>query len=323
MTTEGAAAKPSWQTRAITALLASRGQKRMLGSAEGVQAAVQKRDRRVKEVRAPAFLRKTATVTRDDLDGWPVFRITPTAGPTDVSVVFLHGGGFFAEIVRPHWSFVRELSAAIPAQVVVPIYPLIPHGSAANMVATTAAIVTRTIEQCGSGKTVVMGNSAGGLLALAAAHAVRDQGGPQPSRVVLISAWIDATLSDPALAALEQVDPLHQRPGMAEIARLYADGLDLRDPRISPLFGAIEGLPPLTVFSGTHEMVLADARALTSRAEAAGVPVDYHEGPGLPHNYALMPSPEGRAARKIIVDACRTPRHGRPAVTADRRNSSC
>lgn len=320
MTTEGITAKPSWQTRVITALLASRGQKQMLGSAEGIHAALEKRDRRVKAVRPPAFLRKAATVTRDDLDGWPVFRVTPTAGPTDVSVVFLHGGGFFAEIVRPHWSFVRELGAAIPAEVVVPIYPLIPHSSAADMVATTAAILARTIEQRGSGKTVVMGNSAGGLLALAAAHVLRDQGGPQLSRVVLISAWLDATLSDPALPELEQVDPLHQRPGMAEIARIYADGLDLRDPRVSPLFGAIEGLPPLTIFSGTHEMILPDARTLTRRAEAAGVPVDYHEGLGLPHNYALMPSPEGRAARKIIIDACRAPRHDLSAV--DRESAS-
>ncbi|WP_329414294.1 alpha/beta hydrolase [Nocardia vinacea] len=318
MTIEGVTAKPSWQTRAITALLAARGQKQMLGSAEGIHAALEKRDRRVKAVRPPAFLRKAATVTRDDLDGWPVFRVTPTAGSTDVSVVFLHGGGFFAEIVRPHWSFVRELGAAIPAEVVVPIYPLIPHSSAADMVATTAAILARTIEQRGSGKTVVMGNSAGGLLALAAAHVLRDQGGPQLSRVVLISAWLDATLSDPALPELEQVDPLHQRPGMAEIARLYADGLDLRDPRVSPLFGAIEGLPPMTIFSGTHEMILPDARTLTRRAEAAGVPVDYHEGLGLPHNYALMPSPEGRAARKIIIDACRAPRHDLSAVTVDR-----
>ncbi|MEV5835884.1 alpha/beta hydrolase [Nocardia sp. NPDC052112] len=312
------APRPSFQTRAVTALLAVGGQKKLLGRPEQLRAAMEKRDRRAKEVRPPAFLRKGATVTRDDLDGWPVFRITPSAGPTDVTVVFLHGGGFFREIVRPHWSFVRELGAAIPAQVVVPIYPLIPHGSAADMVSTTAAILARTIEQRGSGKTVVMGNSAGGSLALAAAHVLRDQGGPQLSRIVLISAWLDATLSDPALAELEQVDPLHQRPGMAEIARLYAGNLDIHDPRVSPLFGAVDGLPPLTVFCGTHEMVLPDARTLTRRAEAAGVPVDYHEGPGLPHNYALMPTPEGRAARKIIVDACRAPLLS--AATGDRES---
>ncbi|MEV0298311.1 alpha/beta hydrolase [Nocardia sp. NPDC050710] len=319
MTTETGAAKPSWQTRAVTALLAAGGQRQMLGSPARLRAALEKRDRRVEDVRPPAFLRKEATVTRDDLDGWPVYRITPKAVSTDVTVVFLHGGGFIREIVRPHWSFVRALGAAVPAECVVPIYPLVPHGRAADMVATTAAILARTIEQRGSGRTVVMGNSAGGGLALAATQVLGDHGGPQPSRVVLISPWLDVTMSDPALAAIEPDDPFHQRPGLAEIGRLYADGLDTRDPRVSPLYGPVEGLPPLTVFCGTREMTVIDARTLTRRAEAAGVPVDYHEGAALPHNYALMPTPEGRAAREIIIDACRTPHHDRHAVPAARK----
>ncbi|MCU1640547.1 MAG: alpha/beta hydrolase [Nocardia sp.] len=309
MTTQGETAKPSWQTRAVTALLQASGGRKLLGDPALVHAALEKRDRKVEEVRPPAFLNKAATATREDLGGWPVYRITPTTGPTDVTVVFLHGGGFFREIVRPHWSFVRDLAAAVPAECVVPIYPLVPHGHAAEMVATTAAILARTIEQRGSGKTVVMGNSAGGGLALAATQVLLEQGGPQPDRVVLISPWLDVTMTDPTLPALERDDPFHQIPGLLEIGRLYAGDLDPRDPRVSPLRGHIEGLPPLTVFCGTREMTVADTRTLARRAAAAGTPIDYHEGPALPHNYALMPSPEGRAARKVIVDACRAPHH--------------
>ncbi|MFI1919427.1 alpha/beta hydrolase fold domain-containing protein [Nocardia sp. NPDC020380] len=161
MTIEGVAGKPSWQTRAVTALLAAGGEKKMLGSAAGVRASLEKRDRRIEPVRPPASLRKTTTVTREEFDGWPVFRMAPYAGPAEVTVFFLHGGGFIREIVRPHWTFLAGLGTGVPAESVVPIYPLIPHGHAAGMVATTAALLARTIEERGPGKTVVMGNSAG------------------------------------------------------------------------------------------------------------------------------------------------------------------
>ncbi|MFI1919426.1 alpha/beta hydrolase fold domain-containing protein [Nocardia sp. NPDC020380] len=165
-------------------------------------------------------------------------------------------------------------------------------------------------------------------MALAAAQALLEQGGPQPSRIVLICPWLDVTVSDPALPALEPDDPMHAIAGLREIGRLYAGSLDTRDPRVSPLFGRLEGLAPLTLFSGSRELPVVDARALVRRAAAAGVPVDYHEGPGLPHNYPLMPTPEGRAARKIIIDACRATPPDRPAPsitseqTATHRNST-
>ncbi|WP_282779578.1 MULTISPECIES: alpha/beta hydrolase [unclassified Nocardia] len=300
-------AKPSWRTRAVTALLRAGGQRKLLATPEGVHAEIAKRDRRDTEVRPPASLRKRATVTREDLDGWPVYRITPNDVTTDVSVVFLHGGGFFREIVGAHWKFAARLAAAVPAECVVPIYPLVPHGRAAEMVPTTAAILARTIERRGTGSTVAMGNSAGGGLALAAAQALRDRGGPQPSRLVLISPWLDMTMSDPAQAEIEPTDPLHLRPGLAEIGRCYADRLAPEDPRVSPLFGRFEGLPPITAFAGTREIFVTDTRTLARRAAEAHVPIDYHEAPNLPHNYALFPAPEGRAAREIMVAACRAP----------------
>ena len=64
-------------------------------------------------------------------------------------------------------------------------------------------------------------------------------------------------------------------------------------------------LPPLTVLASTGDLLLPDARRLVAAARAAGVDVDYDEQPGLFHDFALLPVPEGGAARAILVAACR------------------
>ncbi|MCX4695508.1 alpha/beta hydrolase [Streptomyces sp. NBC_01408] len=86
---------------------------------------------------------------------------------------------------------------------------------------------------------------------------------------------------------------------------MYADPLDTTDPRVSPLHGTLSGLAPLTVFSGTHDILITDSDALAAKATSAGVPLDYHRAEGLPHVYPLRPVPEGPAARDLIVNACR------------------
>ena len=59
----------------------------------------------------------------------------------------------------------------------------------------------------------------------------------------------------------------------------------------------------MTIFSGTRDLLYPDSVDLAVRARAAGVAVDLHLLRDQPHNYALMPTPEGRRARAIILRA--------------------
>ena len=84
-------------------------------------------------------------------------------------------------------------------------------------------------------------------------------------------------------------------------AALWRGELPLEDPLVGPLLTDHTGLGPLTVFSGTRDITHPDTCLLVERARAVGVEVDLHEGPGLVHVYPLLPVPEGRAARAVIV----------------------
>ncbi|MBX6391584.1 MAG: alpha/beta hydrolase fold domain-containing protein, partial [Frankia sp.] len=229
----------------------------------------------------------------------------PAAEPPAVTVLYLHGGGYINEAQGWHWLRVGELVRAVPARFVVPVYPLAGRAVADDVVPVVADLLAELTAQAGGERLVLMGDSAGGGLALAAAMVARDRGQRQPGRIVLIAPWADLTVSHPDQPALDAVDRMLGIDGAREAARTYAGQRPLTDPLVSPLFGSFAGLAPLTVFCGTHDLLLPDSRRLVEAARAAGVPVDYHEAAGLPHAYPLFPVPEGRAARAMIADVCR------------------
>lgn len=297
---------PSLRSRALSAALIAAGRRRRFASAEAVQARVAESARRPASHLPPRSLGRVAEVSRTFVGAWPVYDLSPRGAEPSAQVLYVHGGGYINELTRPHWSLIRTLVTQARARVVVPAYILAPRGTADRTVPVAADLLSGLIESGGAGGTVLIGDSAGAGLALAAAQRLRDRTGAQPSRIVLISPWLDVTMSHPDQAAIEAADPVLARPGLVEAGRLYAGNLAADDPRVSPLHGTFAGLAPLTVFTGTRDVLTTDSRELLRRARAGGAEVEFHEEPGLPHVYPLMPLPEGRAARDRIVELVRS-----------------
>lgn len=237
-----------------------------------------------------------------DARGWPTCRVMPAAASAPrETVVFLHGGGYFQEIAAAHWRFVGELARAADVACVVPIFPLAPRITAAAVVPAIAALLRETMAGVGAANLTVIANSSGGGLALAALQQLRDTEAPLPKRLVLISPWLDASVSRPEQPALARRDPVLDVPGLQEAGRLHAGALDVAHPVVSPLNGAMRGLPPTTVLSGTRDLLHPDSIDFARQAVAAGVDVDLRMREGLPHNFAFMPTPEGRDERRSIA----------------------
>ena len=230
------------------------------------------------------------TVERSEVDGWPVF--TVSAMPTGRTALYLHGGSFVYQIAKQHWTLIADLVRTTGTTITVPIYPLAPAGTAATVIPAVAELAGTL------GEPVLIGDSAGGAIALGAAQILRDRG--IRLRTILISPELDLTLTDPMLRKIEPWDPWLAIPGAAVANELWAGDLPLTDPLVSPMFGSLEGLAPVTLFCGTRDMLHADATTFVTRAARAGVPVDFHEARGMIHVYPLLPIPEGRAARDVI-----------------------
>lgn len=231
--------------------------------------------------------------------GWPVYTLTPTSAERPVGgVVYAHGGGWVNEIVRQQWHLAARVAAEAGVVVTVPIYPLVPHGTAGPTRERVVELVRASAEQ--HGPTGVMGDSAGGQIVLSAALALRDEGVRLPL-TLLVSPALDLTWSNPRIPVVQPTDPWLATPGGRVLAAAWRGDLPLTDPAVSPLFGDLTGLGPLTVFTGTRDVLNPDALLLVDKARAAGVEVELHEAPGQLHVYPVLPTPPGRAAAEVLV----------------------
>ncbi|MEY9120766.1 alpha/beta fold hydrolase [Bradyrhizobium yuanmingense] len=292
---------PSLQSRLFNLLLQQLPYKAQLASAEAVQAHVQKLAL-APASHEPIGVGGGVEVILTKMGGWPVYYTAPASGHEGCNyVMFLHGGGYINEIVPAHWRFIGEMTRKARISCVVPIYPLAPRATAKDVVPATAELLRMLLEDAGDAKVTVVGNSAGAGLALAACQWLRDRGHRQPSRMLLISPAADASVGRPEQMAIAARDPIQDIPGIVEAARLYAGELEVGHPFVSPLNGSFRGLAPMTIFSGTRDLLYPDSVDLAARARAVGVPIELHLLREQPHNFALMPTPEGRRARAIIL----------------------
>ena len=94
-----------------------------------------------------------------------------------------------------------------------------------------------------------MGDSAGGGLALGLAEALRDEGDTLPEELILISPWVDLTMSNPDMKDYVKHDPMLGIDGLRRMGEVWANGLELTDPKVSPIFGDLSGLPPVTIIT--------------------------------------------------------------------------
>ncbi len=282
------------------------GARRMAHDDAGMTAEMMDSQIRPRHFAPPRSLDRHVTLGLHRDHGWRVYEMVPREGPAPRHrVVYFHGGGYVGEIDSAHWRVCRRVATLVPAHVSVPIYPLAPNTTAETTVPTATDIVADVIRDAGDSSLVtVMGDSAGGGLSLAVAQQLRDRGLPPP-RLVLIAPWLDATMTYPAIDAEVTRDPMLSVPRLLRAGQLYAGDLAPSDPRVSPLFGELGGLGPITVLVGTRDLLLHDARRLRDLATSAGVSVDYHEGEGLIHVYPILPLPEAKAARAAIIGSIR------------------
>jgi monoterpene epsilon-lactone hydrolase len=249
----------------------------------------------------PASLRRRHDVRSRLVGGFPSHTVTPRGRTAQRAAVYLHGGSYISEIAPQHWTLISKLADA-GVRVEVPSYGLAPQHTHREAYPFVTAVYRELLEEVDASAVTIVGDSAGGGLALGLAQSLGEAELPQPRQLVLLSPWLDLTLGHPELPAVEARDPWLSSTGLRVAGEAWAGGDDPTGPRLSPLNGPLAGLAPMHVLVGTHEICLPDVLVLQDRAEQEGAPVDVTVCEGAVHVYPLVPAPEGRAAARAIVD---------------------
>lgn len=217
------------------------------------------------------------------------------AGPT---LLYLHGGGFIACSPETHRPLVGSLvrrtgfTAYVPAYRLAPEHPY-PAALDDGLSAFRHLVHDRGIDPA---QIVVVGDSAGGGLALALVMSLRDQGERLPAAVVTFSPWTDLAATGASLDENSDRCAMFAGETIRRASHFYLGATDARDPRVSPLYGDFRGLPPLLLHASHDEVLRDDTLRVAERAREAGVPVTLRMWRGVPHVWQFFAAvlPEAR-----------------------------
>jgi acetyl esterase/lipase len=261
--------------------------------------------RRANRLADIAPVHREVEVSQVDANGVPAEWHEPEGASADRAMLYLHGGAWMIGSAAMYRSFVSRLAHYCGINALVIDYRLAPeHPFPAGLDDCLAAFEYLVEQGIRPEKIVVAGDSAGGNLTLALLLARRDRGLPLPGAVVGISPATDLTRSNPSQQTRARVDPFFGGQELRFVVQQYAVDHPLEHILISPIQAELNGLPPLLLHVGDHEVLLDDAVLFAEKATAAGVDVQLKVWPEMFHVFQIFDPllPEARRANREIAE---------------------
>lgn len=223
----------------------------------------------------------------------------------DNVIYYIHGGAWVLGVDPTHVSFGDKLIDRLNSKVVMPMYPLGIKYSYEDTYKMVLDLYDKILEE-DAGKTIyLMGDSAGGNIALGLLHIIKESGRKMPNKVVLLHPAADMTMSNPDMATIEPTDPLLRIYGCSECAKMWSRGEDLTQPLFSANYADLSGYPQTMLMYGTRDILMPDDIILYNRLKDAGVDTTLVRGEGLFHVYEVYDIPEGDAAADVVAEFCK------------------
>lgn len=232
-----------------------------------------------------------------------VFTLNDQKSSKQKVILYIHGGAWTNQPLNLHWLFMDKIAQALQAKVIAPIYPKVPHFNHKDSYQKMLHLYNRILETVeSSSQLTIIGDSAGGNIALGLAQLLKQNQLPQPQDIILLSACVDLSLENPLIPEYEEKDPMLASEGMGVITKIWAADKDLKDPLISPIYGDFQGLASITHFIGTHESLYPDAVKFDEQLSEQGIDITTFVYPKMNHVFVVMPIPEALDAQQKIIN---------------------
>jgi acetyl esterase/lipase len=220
----------------------------------------------------------------------------------ETTILYFHGGGYVLGSTASYRELLARIALTCGVRVLAIDYRLAPeHPFPAALDDCHAAYRWALSSGIEPGRLLVAGDSSGGGLAVSTLVAARDSGEALPRGAILISPWVDLESGHPSVTANCTFD-WGDRDYLQHWSAQYLNGADARDPRASPLYADLAGLPPLLVQVGTAELLYDEVVAFAEKARARGVEVTLQPWPEMTHGWAMLKDffPQARLSVEAI-----------------------
>ena len=234
---------------------------------------------------------KNLTVEEFDLDGMKCEWIKPVKPHIKKTIIlYCHGGGYMTGSAFYSRSITYKLAEAANKEIFCFNYRLAPEFKfPAPLEDAIKAWDYLMYLGYGARDIVVIGDSAGGNLALTLTMKLKEQGRRMPGGLVLFSPWTDMTGTSKSYATKANVDPVLSPEYIQRAVESYAPGEDVRNPYLSPRFADMSGFPPVYIQVGTNEILYGDSVALNKKLLEANVIVNFEAFKGMWHVFQMTP----------------------------------
>lgn len=272
----------------------------------GVKKIIEKKIRKNKLDQGPAKVSKSVqknfNIVETSKKGRQIWTVKPTEKVSEKVILYLHGGAYYWNISKYNWSFAETIINNTNATIVMPDYPLAPIATCDQVYSYLSDLYSELVVKHGSENIILMGESAGGGLALGFAMSLQEENKPQPEQVILLAPWLDVTMSNPDIITVDKKDKILGIKGLQLAGKGYAGENEMSNYKVSPINGDLTNLTKISLFVGTHDLFVADSRKLRDNARSLGVTMKYYEYPKMFHVWILVNKlKEAKEARKQII----------------------
>lgn len=220
--------------------------------------------------------------------------------PDEAAVLYVPGGSFIAERSPRITALIGRLAQESGARLVVADYRLAPEHPCPAAVQDVRAAYDLLLARYPADRIVCAAESTGGGVLLAALQGARDAGRPMPAGMVLLSPWVDLTLSSWSVVSKSlMADSPFAMELAALCAQLYLNGRMATDPIASPLFGDMHGLPETLIHASESDLLYDDAARLAMKLREAATPVTLRAWKYEEHAFERL---LGREAERSIAE---------------------
>ena len=233
---------------------------------------------------------------------------------SEILIVYFAGGTYIDRPQAEHWAFVDALAAETGAEIRVPDYPKLPDYTAETAYPLLLDFCREVLGAESYDKLIFMGDSAGGGMALSLANQLTvslldTPDMPQPDELILLSPWLDVSMSNMDLPDYEKKEPKLDKATLAAAGEAWAGSWDVTHGKVSPHYAYEDWLRAdpehqLTLFAGTRELLYPDIVRFSEHLEANGLGHHLVIGEGMNHIWPLYRAygvPEAEEAFQTIV----------------------
>ena len=228
----------------------------------------------------------------------------PTGTGKKKIIIFLHGGSYCVGSVSSYRAFTTGLAKESKLPVLSVDYRLAPEYPFPAALNDVKAVYNKLLATGTLANDIIfLGDSAGGGLSMAVAMSLRDLHLPLPKAIALLSPWMDLSMSSESCLVNASKDFVNYIDFDRKCAIAYANGEDITNHLVSPVFGHFKNIPPLFIHGAAIDIYLDDSIKTINKARADGVDVTYKIWKGMFHIFTVFYkyTPEGKKSFQDLV----------------------